>query len=183
RFGRGFGGNKWVSEFGSKVRAALPDWMYAPIGGGSISGVSTPRPAAPAQEFDPTLGAPLTPAERAAAEAARLKSLRDALGGGGGNKPGGGGRKSEAEREAERVQRAYESLMATMRERIALFDAEGEAAKVAYELEHGALKSLDDAKKQELLTEAQRYDALVKRREADEAAYRLAQEETRRIQA
>ena len=182
RFGMGFGGNKWVSEFGSKVRAALPDWMYAPIGGGSISGVSTPRPAAPVQEFDPTLGAPLTPAERAASEAARLKALRDALGGGGGNKPGGGGGKSEAEREAERVQKAYESLMATMRERIALFNAEGEAAKVAYELEHGSLKALDDAKKQELLTEAQRYDALVKRREADEAAYRLAQEETRRIQ-
>ena len=49
-------------------------------------------------------------------------------------------------------------------------------------MEHGALKALDDAKKQELLTEAQRYDAMVKRREADEAAYRLAQEETRRIQ-
>src|SRR5690606_3653009 len=107
--------------------------------------------------------------------------LRDALGGGDGSKRGGG--KSEAEREAERVQKAYESLMATMRERIALFNTEGEAAKVAYALEHGALKALDDAKKQELLTEAQRYDAMVKRREADEAAYRLAQEETRRIQA
>src|SRR5690606_16219593 len=146
----------WSQNIGARVRAALPDWMYAPIGGGSISGVSTPRPAAPAQEFGPTLGAPLTPAERATAESGRLKALRDALGGGGGNKPGGG--KSEAEREAERVQKAYESLMATMRERIALFDAEGEAAKVAYELEHGALKALDDAKKQELLAEAQRYD-------------------------
>ena len=88
----------------------------------------------------------------------------------------------KAQREAEQLQRSYESLMATMRERIALFNTEGEAAKVAYALEHGALKALDDAKKQELLTEAQRYDALVKRREADEAAYRLAQEETRRIQ-
>jgi hypothetical protein len=177
---------------GERVRAALPEWLYTPIGSGKVAGatpsVSAPV-AAPVAEFDPTLGAPLTPAERAKieadrlkAEAARLKALRDALGGGGGNKPGGGGRKSEAELEAERVQRAYESLMATMRERIALFNAEGEAAKVAYELEHGALKALDDAKKQELLTEAQRYDALVKRREADEAAYRLAQEETRRIQ-
>src|SRR5690606_26203582 len=152
----------WSQNIGARVRAALPDWMYAPIGGGSISGVSTPRPAAPAQEFGPTLGAPLTPAERAKIEADRLKALRDALGGGGGNKTGGGGGKSEAEREAERVQKAYESLMATTRERIDLFDAEGEAAKVAYALEHGALKALDDAKKQELLTEAQRYDALVK---------------------
>src|SRR5690606_31846293 len=167
---------------GERVRAALPEWLYTPIGSGKVAG-ATPSVAAPIAEFDPTLGAPLTPAERAAAEAARLKALRDALGGGGGSRPGGGGRKSEADLEAERFQRAYESLMATMRERIALFDAEGEAAKVAYALEHGALKALDDAKKQELLTEAQRYDALVKRREADEAAYRLAQEETRRIQA
>src|SRR5690606_28832910 len=147
---------------GERVRAALPEWLYTPIGSGKVAG-ATPSVSAPVAEFDPTLGAPLTPAERAAAESARLKALRDALGGGGGNKPGGGGRKSEAELEAERVQRAYESLMATMRERIALFDAEGEAAKVAYALEHGALKALDDAKKQELLTEAQRYDALVKR--------------------
>src|SRR5690606_16518473 len=182
RFGRGFGANKLVSEMGSKVRGALPEWMYRPIGGAGSPSPTTPAARAAVAEFDPTLGAPLTPAERAAAEAARLKALRDALGGGGGNKTGGGGRKSEAELEAERVQRAYESLMATMRERIALFDAEGEAAKVAYALEHGALKALDDAKKQDLLTEAQRYAALVKRREADEAAYRLAQEETRRIQ-
>lgn len=99
-----------------------------------------------------------------------------------GDAPKKGGGKSDAQREAEQLQRSYESLMATMRERIALFNSEGEAAKVAYDLEHGALKALDAAKKQELITEAQRYDALVKRREADEAAYRLAQEETRRIQ-
>src|SRR5690606_1190406 len=37
-------------------------------------------------------------------------------------------------------------------------------------------------KKQELLTEAQRYDALVKRREADEAAYRLEKQETERLE-
>src|SRR5690606_26851252 len=79
-------------------------------------------------------------------------------------------------------QRSYESLMATMRERIALFNTEGEAAKVAYDLEHGALKALDDAKKQELLIEAQRYDALVKRREADQAAFDLAKQETDRLQ-
>lgn len=96
-------------------------------------------------------------------------------------KPSSGG-KSKEQQEAEQLQRSYESLMASMRERIALFNSEGEAAKVAYDLEHGALKALDDAKKQELLTEAQRYDALVKRREADEAAYQLAKEETRRIE-
>src|SRR5690606_8943766 len=74
----------------------------------------------------------------------------------GGSARKGRGGKSDAQREAEQLQRSYESLMASMRERIALFNTEGEAAKVAYALEHGALKALDDAKKQELLNEAQR---------------------------
>jgi hypothetical protein len=161
---------------GDQVRSVLPDWLYKPLGGGS----APVAPARPAQvrEMDPTLGAPLSPAELAARNAA-LGRLTGAFGD---TAKRGGGGKSKEQQEAEQLQRSYESLMATMRERIALFNAEGEAAKVAYDLEHGALKALDDAKKQELLTEAQRYDALVKRREADEAAYRLAQEETRRIQ-
>lgn len=96
--------------------------------------------------------------------------------------PTKGGGKSKEQQEAEQLQKSYESLMASMRERIALFNAEGEAAKVAYDLENGALKALDAAKKQELITEAQRYDALVKRREADEAAYELAKQETERLQ-
>src|SRR5690606_6558062 len=99
---------------------------------------------------------------------------------GGGARKGRGG-KSDAQREAEQLQRSYESLMASMRERIALFNTEGEAAKVAYALEHGALKALDDAKKQELVTEAQRYNAPVKGQEVDNAANRLAQEKNRRI--
>src|SRR5690606_41894354 len=68
---------------------------------------------------------------------------------------GGRGGKSDAEREAEQLQRAYESMMESMRKRIALFGQEGEAARVRYEIEHGSLKALDDAKKQALLTEAQ----------------------------
>ena len=95
----------------------------------------------------------------------------------GSNKSG----KSDAEREAEQLQRAYDSLMESMRERIALFNTEGEAAKVRYDLEHGALKSLDDAKKQALITEAEAYDLLVKRREEDEARLRMAEEESDRI--
>src|SRR5690606_14272235 len=58
----------------------------------------------------------------------------------GGSARKGRGGKSDDQREAEQLQRSYESLMASMRERIALFNTEGEAAKVAYALEHGALK-------------------------------------------
>ncbi len=103
-------------------------------------------------------------------------------GGGGGG--GGGGRagKSEAEKEAERLQRAYESMMESMRKRIALFGQEGEAARVRYEIEHGSLKALDDAKKQALLTEAQRIDQMERMAELQEAADRAARAEYERIQ-
>jgi hypothetical protein len=162
-----------IFGIGDQVRSVLPDWLYKPLGGGSAPAA----PARPAQvrEMDPTLGAPLSPAELAARNSALGRAFGDTA------KRGGGG-KSKEQQEADQLQKSYESLMASMRERIALFNAEGEAAKVAYDLEHGALSALDDAKKQELLTEAQRYDALVKRREADEAAYRLEKQETERLE-
>ena len=181
RFGRGFGGNKWVSEFGAKVRAALPEWMYAPIGGGSLAGMQGGGASpAPVREFDPTLGAPLTPQEQASA--ARLKALRDALGGGGTNKTTRGGGKSEAEREAERLQSAYDSLMSRMHETIELFGKEGEAAKVRYEIEHGALKGLSDSLAQQAIQRAEQIDSMRELAELQEAADEAARRETERIQ-
>lgn len=99
------------------------------------------------------------------------------------NPPGGGGSKriSEESKEAARLQSAYESLMASMRERIALFNSEGDAAKVRYDTEHGSLKALDDARKQALIAEAEQYDLMVKRRQEDEARLRMAEEESDRI--
>jgi hypothetical protein len=95
---------------------------------------------------------------------------------------GGRGRKSDAEREAEQLQRSYESMMESMRERIALFGKEGEAAKVRYEIEHGSLKALDDAKKQALLTEAERLDTMRRLAEQQEAADKAVREDYERIQ-
>lgn len=164
-----------LAGIGDQVRSVLPDWLYQPLGGSGSPGAPVSR--APGREMDPTLGAPLSPAEMDARNA-RLRGISGAFGDAA--KKGGGG-KSKEQQEAEQLQKSYESLMASMRERIAMFNAEGEAAKVAYDLENGQLKMLDDAKKQELITEAQRYDALVKRREADEAAYELAKQETDRI--
>ena len=164
-----------LAGIGDQVRSVLPDWLYKPLGGSGSPGMPVSR--APGREMDPTLGAPLSPAEMAA----RNATLRGISGAFGDAAKKGGGGKSKEQQEAEQLQKSYESLMASMRERIALFNAEGEAAKVAYDLENGQLKMLDAAKKQELITEAQRYDALVKRREADEAAYELAKQETDRI--
>jgi hypothetical protein len=165
-----------LAGIGDQVRSVLPDWLYQPLGGSGSPGAPVSR--APGREMDPSLGAPLSPAEMAA-RSARLRGISGAFGDA--EKKGGGG-KSKEQQEAEQLQKSYESLMASMRERIALFNAEGEAAKVAYDLENGQLKMLDAAKKQELITEAQRYDALVKRREADEAAYELAKQETDRLE-
>lgn len=91
------------------------------------------------------------------------------------------GGKSDAEREAESLQKAYDSLMESMQERIALFNTEGEAAKVAYDLEFGSLSALSAAQKESVLTLAQQYDQMVKVREEGEARAEMAREETDRI--
>lgn len=94
---------------------------------------------------------------------------------------GSKGGKSDAEREAESLQKAYDSLMESMQERIALFNTEGEAAKVAYDLEFGSLSALSAAQKESVLTLAQQYDQMVKVREEGEARAEMAREETDRI--
>lgn len=90
--------------------------------------------------------------------------------------------KSEAERELEQTQRAYESLMATMDQRIALFNTEGEAARVRYEVEQGALQALDPLLKQQAILRAEELDQMEAIRREGEARLRMAEEETKRIQ-
>ncbi|GAB3388098.1 phage tail tape measure protein [Lysobacter fragariae] len=76
------------------------------------------------------------------------------------------GKKSEAEQEVERLQKAYESLKGSQQEQIALFGKTGEAAKVRYDLEHGELSKLSEEKKADLLAGAERLDQLAKEAEA-----------------
>lgn len=97
------------------------------------------------------------------------------------SRPQRGGGKSDEQKEAESLQRSYESLMESMKERIALFNTEGETAKINYDLQYGSLKNLEEPLKENLRLEAERYDQLVKRREEDETRLRLAEEETDRI--
>ena len=81
-------------------------------------------------------------------------------------KPDGGGSKgrakglSDEERAAQRLQDAYESLAASQQEQIALFGQTTEAAKVRYDTEFGDLKNLSQAKKDELIQNAERLDQL-----------------------
>jgi uncharacterized phage infection (PIP) family protein YhgE len=66
--------------------------------------------------------------------------------------------KSDAEKEIERLEAAYKSFSAQQLEQIALFGKEGEAAKVRYDVEQGSLKGLSEAKKQELIANAEVLD-------------------------
>lgn len=126
-------------------------------------------------------------AKKAAQDAAKsekdreayLKALREALGGGGETKGGG---KSDAQREAEQLQSAYESLSASLQENIALFGQESQAAKVAYDLENGSLKALDETRKAELLTLARQIDALNEAKVLREEEEELIKRENQRIE-
>lgn len=120
----------------------------------------------------------VTEQEQLRAEAARIKKqreyaskLRAALGegeGGAAKKRTGGGR-SEVEREAEAVARAAQSLNEQLERQIALFGTRGEAARVAYDIENGALAKLLPADKEALLAKAQKLDLLDREKEALDA--------------
>lgn len=106
--------------------------------------------------------------------------LRTALGGGSAapkkSRAGGGG-KSEAEQEAERLDKAYESLKANLQETYALFNDNTEAAKVLYDTQNGELAKLSQLRKDELVTLAERNDLQkVSDELADAAADRLKDE-------
>ncbi|MBW5801198.1 phage tail length tape measure family protein [Halomonas elongata] len=66
----------------------------------------------------------------------------------------------EAEREAERLAQAYDSQASKLARQIALFGETGEAAKVRYEIEHGALQDVSEARKESLVQRAEEVDRL-----------------------
>lgn len=68
--------------------------------------------------------------------------------------------KSDAEKEAEALERAYQSLNERMKEQVALFGQEGEAAAIRYQIEFGELAKLDPLKQAELLQRAEKIDLL-----------------------
>lgn len=84
---------------------------------------------------------------------------------------------SDAEREAKQLEEAYQRMNAQMAETIALFGRTGEAVKVRYELEHGELAKLSEAKKAELIQQAEAIDQLERDRRAREAFIDLQEKE------
>lgn len=140
------------------------------------SGRSPGSPQLPALELpkeqgiDFSLGAPLTPKE----QAEMLERLQAALGGGG-EKAGGkkGGAKKDSARTVDELTQAYLQLNASLSEQIALFGQTDEAARLRYEMEHGALSKLDPMRKQELLGLAQTLDTMREQQKLQEEGRRI----------
>jgi hypothetical protein len=122
---------------------------------------------------------------QAEAEVAKLQAqLRAALGGGTGKSRAAGGRsagKSDGEREAESLLQSYQSLVRQQEQRIALFDKEGEAARIAYETTRGELAKLDEPSKKALQSNAEWIDQLEDMKALDEVWAQAADERTERI--
>lgn len=91
-----------------------------------------------------------------------------------------GPKKSESEKEAERLLRMYDSLVAGQREQIALFGDTSEAAKVRYATEHGELAALAPELKANLIANAERLDQM---RAEEEVQEQLEELERRRAEA
>lgn len=90
--------------------------------------------------------------------------------------------KSDAQKEAEQLQRSYDSLMETMRERIDLMGVESEVSKMLYRVTNGDLKALDDTRRQALVTLAEEFDARQMLREELEKEEKLRKEEAKRLE-
>lgn len=116
-----------------------------------------------------------------AAKAGGNQALQDAinrmLGGSGSSKKAKAG-KSDAEKEAEALAKAYENTNERLKEQIALFGKDGEAAALRYELEFGALAKLDPLKKAELIQRAENLDMM---RDEAEVAKEIQKEHDDRV--
>lgn len=165
-----------VTGIGDWVRSKLPDWMYKGVGspdsGPSFRNVVSGVDVLSEDTFG--LNAPNARALKLAEERRRkLAGITGAFG----DTPKSGG-KSKEQQEAEQLKRAYDSLIESMDERIALFGKEGEAAKVRYETENGSLKALSDELKATAIARAEQYDQMVLMKELQDAADDAVNKET-----
>jgi len=92
-----------------------------------------------------------------------------------------GGSRGRYQRKAPQVDTKlndeYDKQAEKLREMIFLHGKEGQAAKLAYDLQFGALKTLDAARKEELTTLAKKYDMMELAREQAKEAEKRAEEE------
>lgn len=90
-------------------------------------------------------------------------------------------KKTQAEKDAEHLQKAYESLHDSQRETIALYGKETEVAKVTYATTSGELSKLSSEKKAALLADAARIDAQNKHIAEEEQAAATMQGQAQEI--
>lgn len=115
------------------------------------------KPGKPLAQYDGPLLAPsksLADAQAASERRLMVAYGPEAKAGSSGRKSG----KSDAEREAEQLQAAYDRMNASLTQQIALFGQDGQAAKLRYELEHGELSKLTQAQKEHLIALAEQSD-------------------------
>lgn len=120
------------------------------------------------------------------ARAAAAPARRTATGGGVRPTSGGGGGRAgkaakdaltEEQKEAQKLKEQYDRLMESMAKRQALIGQTSETAELAYDLEHGELKNLDAALKEQLLTRSR---ALELAEKEEKERQRAEEEKTRR---
>ena len=130
---------------------------------GQTPATRTPAGPASVRMIDPSDG--FAQYQQAKARESELQKRLDALFAGQGKRAGGSGRsaaggKSEAERQAEALARAYESAGAALDRQIQLHGEAGEAAKLRYEIERGSLQGISEDKAAILLADAETLDIL-----------------------
>ena len=94
-----------------------------------------------------------------------------------------GGSNGRARQQVDKLQQSYERLMASMSERIALFGKEGEAAKIAYQIENTELKSLTDEQKRALMAHAERIDAMEREKKIQDEVAEARRRESEELRA
>lgn len=149
------------------LKQNLP-FLYAPILGGS-------KQQAPSGPFSNVRGGSDTVSGKTFDNSALARFLSTGGKSGGGSKKASGG-KSEAEKEADRLKAAYESMNERLTEQVALYGKSGEAAKVRYELEMGALMGLDPALAKSLIQQAEKIDLMDKEKEAQDELNKITKE-------
>ncbi len=88
------------------------------------------------------------------------EAVQKFIGAGGGSKSSAGRSHSAARTAVDQLQQSYQSMLASLEKEIALRDANGETAKLEYEIINGNLKGLAPAQAANLLALAREKDAL-----------------------
>ena len=138
-----------------------------------------------AQYDGPLLAPSKALAEAQSAQEARLARSYMAApkAGGGGRSRSGGGGKSDAQREAEQLQAAYDRMNESLDQQTALFGQTGQAARLRYELENGELAKLTQTQKDALILKAETLDQMERMEEARDAELKALADEKAAVES